>query len=109
MARTLAKIKAESDFQQRLREANERHARGDIDPELAARLTKPKQADALHQVFVDIKGEDGSRPVSPRFVGAVGEESCRQILQAINAQICLGKLKGWGNARIETAIHTPAN
>lgn len=73
-------------------------------PEIASRMTKPKEADALYQVFVDIKGENGSRPVSPKFAGSAGQEACTQILSALNAQICLGKLKGWGNARLERAV-----
>lgn len=109
MARTLQQIAREDRFQTRLRDQNERHSRGDIDPALRARMTKPKQAEAMHQVFVDIKGEKGSRPVSPMFAGAAGQEACGQILQSINAQICLGRLRGWGNARIEAAIHTPAH
>jgi hypothetical protein len=68
-------------------------------------MTKPKAADIAYQVFVDIRGENGSRPVTPKFIGGGGEEACTQILQTINSQICLGKLKGWGNARVERAFH----
>ena len=76
---------------------------------IAARMTKPKEADPAWQVFADIKGEDGSRPVSPKFVGGEGEEVCMRILETINAQICLGNLKGWGNVRVERAVHIPLN
>lgn len=76
-----------------------------IPGDIAAGMTKPKVPDAAYQVFVDIRGENGSRPVSPKFVGGHGEEVCGRILETINAQICLGKLKGWGNARIERAVH----
>lgn len=89
--------------------ANDRHTRGFIEPELAARMTKPKVADAAHQVFVDVPGENGSRPCSPKFFGDHGQEAASRFLEAINANICLGRLKGWGNARIETAIHIPAH
>lgn len=91
-----------------IKEQDERYARGEpINGELAARMTKPKAADKLFQVFVDIRGETGSHPVSPRFAGSAGEEACGQILEVVNAQICLGKLKGWGNARIEPITLTP--
>ena len=80
-----------------------------IPRDIAARMTKPKEADAAYQVFVDIKGENGSRPVSPKFIGGEGEEVCFQILEALNAQICLGNLKGWGNARVEKAVHVNLN
>ena len=80
-----------------------------IPAEIAARMTKPKEADAAFQVFVDIKGENGSRPVSPKFIGGEGEEVCFQILEALNAKICLGNLKGWGNARVEKAVHVNLN
>lgn len=80
-----------------------------IPAEIAARMTPAKEADAMFQVFVDIKGENGSRPVSPKFVGGDGEEVCLQILETINAQICLGNLKGWGNARVEKAVHVNLN
>ena len=80
-----------------------------IPAEIAARMTKPKEADAAFQVFVDIKGENGSRPVSPKFIGGEGEEVCFQILEALNAKICLGNLKGWGNARVEKAVHVNPN
>ena len=80
-----------------------------IPAEIAARMTKPKEADAAYQVFVDIKGENGSRPVSPKFIGGEGEEVCFQILEALNAKICLGNLKGWGNARVEKAVHVNLN
>lgn len=73
--------------------------------DVAARMTKPKAADVAYQVFVDIKGEVGSRPVTPKFIGAGGEEATGRICETINAQICLGKLKGWGNARVERAFH----
>lgn len=109
MPQTLRNLRRQANFQGRLRDQNERHSRGDIDRELAARMTKPKQADPVHQVFVDVKGEDGSRPVGPMYVGAAGIEATSQILQTVNAQICLGRLPGWGNARVETAVHTPAH
>lgn len=80
-----------------------------IPADIAARMTAPKEADAAYQVFVDIKGENGSRPASPKFVGGDGEEVCLQILETINAQICLGNLKGWGNARVERAVHVNLN
>ena len=80
-----------------------------IPADIAARMTKPKEADAAFQVFVDIKGENGSRPVSPKFIGGEGEEVCFQILEALNAKICLGNLKGWGNARVEKAVHVNLN
>lgn len=80
-----------------------------IPSDILARMTPPKEADAMFQVFVDIKGESGSRPVSPKFVGGDGEEVCLQILETINAQICLGNLKGWGNARVERAVHVNLN
>ncbi len=73
--------------------------------DIAARMTKPKLADVAYQVFVDIRGEDGSRPISPKFIGAGGDEASARILETINAQICLGKLPGWGNARVERAFH----
>lgn len=91
-----------------MREFDENLAKGmPLPGELAHRMTKPKQAEAMHQVFVDIKGEAGSRPVSPKFFGQDGQEACARIMEALNGKICLGGLKGWGNVRIETAIHTP--
>lgn len=80
-----------------------------IPRDIAARMTKPKTADTAFQVYVDIKGENGSRPIGPKFVGGPGEEACGRILETVNAQICLGKLKGWGNARIERAVHVNLN
>lgn len=80
-----------------------------IPGDIRARMTKPKPVDIGYQVFVDIKGEPGSRPVSPKFIGPVGEEVCYLALEAVNSQICLGKLKGWGNARIERASHVPTS
>lgn len=77
--------------------------------DILARMTKPKAADIAYQVFVDLKGEEGSMPVSPKFIGGDGEEVCGRILETINAQICRGRLKGWGNARVERAVHVPAN
>lgn len=102
--------RAEISFQRRMEEAKRREALGaPMDRELAARMTRPKVADTLYQVFVDIRGEDGSRPASPKFAGRVGEEACGAVLEAINAKICRGELKGWGNARIEAAVHVPIN
>lgn len=95
--------------QKRLTEANERHARGDIDGELLSRMTKPKQAEAMHQVYVDIAGEAGSMAASPKFFGEAGAEAATRIVEALNANICLGRLKGWGNVRVETANHVPAH
>lgn len=109
MSLTASKRFQQAKFQERLRDQNERHSRGDIDGELLSRMTKPKQAEAMHQVYVDIRGEGGSRPVGPKFAGKDGQEACGRILETVNAQICLGKLRGWGNARIETAVHIPAH
>lgn len=80
-----------------------------IPGDIAAHMTPPKKGDAMFQVYVDIKGEPGSRPISPQFAGEPGEEVCLQILETVNAQICLGKLKGWGNARVERAVHVNLN
>lgn len=109
MSLTASNLRRQAKFQDRLREQNERHSRGDIDGELLSRMTKPKQADAMHQVYVDIRGERGSRPIGPKFAGEAGQEACGQILETVNAQICQGKLRGWGNARIESAVHIPAH
>lgn len=80
-----------------------------VPKDIAHLMTKPKEADIAYQVFVDIKGEKGSRPVSPKFMGVDGEEVCNRVLETINAQICLGRLKGWGNARVERAVHVNLN
>lgn len=110
MVISIQQIARQNRFQRRLQDAKDRERRGaPIPREIAARMTKPKVADKMFQVFVDIKGEHGSRPVSPMFAGEPGGEACGHILEAINAQICLGKLKGWGNARIEAAAHIPAH
>ena len=93
-----------------IKEQDERYARGEpISGELAHRMTKPKKAEPCHQVFVDIRGENGSRAASPKFFGEAGLEAASRILAALNANITLGRLKGWGNARVETAVHIPAN
>lgn len=100
--------RAEASFRKRMSAQMERDRNGAPPPaDLAARMTKPKAPDAAYQVFVDIAGEDGSRPISPKFMGEVGQEACYRVLETVNAQICLGKFKGWGNARIERAAYVP--
>lgn len=106
----MSTARAQRRFQKRLDAQTDQERNGaPIPADIAARMTPAKEADAAYQVFVDIKGEIGSRPVSPKFIGGDGEEVCFQILEAINSQICLGNLKGWGNARVEKAVHTPIN
>lgn len=88
-------------FQKRLREQTEREQRGEpIHPEIASRLTKPKTAQPLFQVVADVKGEHLPIRCSPMMI----EPACEEILIAVNAQISLGKLPGWGNTRIEPVI-----
>lgn len=105
MARTIQQIAREERFNRQIVELSREHSRGNIHPELKARMSKPKTAEPMYQVFVDIKGESGSLPVSPRVFGVAGHEFCARILEALNAKICLGKLKSWGNPRIEKAVH----
>ncbi len=85
-------------FSRQLAEQTERERNGEpIHPAIAARMTKPKLRDPLFQVFVDLKGNRRSLAVSPK----AGKEFCEIVMQNLNAQICLGKIKAFGNARIE--------
>lgn len=88
-------------FNQRMADAIDAERRGQpIAPEIAHRMTKPKVREPLFQVFVDFKGERRSRAASPK----AGKEFCERILETINGRICLGQIKGIGNARIEPVI-----
>ena len=103
MTATLAARNAHERLMRDMKDREEKYRRGmPIEGEIAARMTKPKQAEALHQVFADLKDEGGrSVPIGPKFNQ---KEAAEMILEAVNAQICLGKLPGWGNARIEAYI-----
>jgi hypothetical protein len=73
-----------------------------IPGEIAELMTKPKTFDDLYQVHVDVRGEAKPVAVGPKF----GKDAASMILEAVNAQICLGKLPGWGNARLEPCFNT---
>lgn len=102
MAVTLKSRNIAERLQIRLRDQMEREARGEpIDPEIAARMTKPKEPERLYQVHVDVKGAKRPLPVGPK----IGRDAAEMILAAVNGQICLGKLPAWGNARLEPCFN----
>jgi len=74
-------------------ERNGRPVPGDV----AELMTKPREHDVLYQVHVDVKGKRSSLPVGPK----IGMDAAEMILETVAAQICLGKLPTWGNARLE--------
>ena len=57
-----------------------------VPPEIAARMTKPKPQQVLHQVVVDWKNEDGSTELMPVFP-AVIEDCAQMFMRAIEPWI----------------------
>jgi hypothetical protein len=65
-----------------------------IDPEVAARMTKPKPVEPLHQVVATVKETGEKIAVGPMVVRPVAEEFCATI----NRFIIDGKEKTWSDA-----------
>lgn len=66
------------------------------DPELAARLTKPKQPDWLHQVVVTVKDSGRMLPVGPMMLKPYAEE----LASVINRFVAEGKERTWSSAAV---------
>lgn len=71
-----------------------------IPAEIEARMTKPIEAPALFQVWVERTDRKQPLPIGPRLAGSSGLEVCERLVQAINAQISLGKERRWGNPHV---------
>lgn len=70
-----------------------------IPGDIEARFTKPKEAQSLFQVFVEIKGEENPTAVSPRML----KPYCEEVLAAFNRSIIDGKQSKCSNAFIAHA------
>ena len=65
-----------------------------IDPEVAARMTKPKPVEPLYQVVATVKQTGEKIPVGPMIIKPVAED----FAATINRFIVDGKEKTWSNA-----------
>ena len=84
---------------------SEERAGAPIPGDIAEIMTKPKEVDLLYQVKVDVRDDSGrvtTIPASPK----AGMDFCEHLMIALNGQIALGKLRGWGNARLEPVYAT---
>lgn len=68
-----------------------------IPGDVEARFTKDKQAQTLHQVFVETAAREVIA-VSPKMISQAADA----ILVAVNKAIIDGKRPGWGNAHIQS-------
>jgi hypothetical protein len=65
-----------------------------LDPEVAARMTRPKDEDTLYQVNVTMRSDRTVRPFGPRMI----QEAAGLFCEAINKQIVLGTERSFINA-----------
>lgn len=70
-----------------------------IPREIEERFTKPKEAQPLFQVFVEMKGEPQPTAVSPRML----KPYCEEVLAAFNRAIIDGRQPKCSNAFIAVA------
>ena len=75
----------------------ERERNGEpIDPETAARMTRPKMADILYQVMVTKRGSTDLIPFGPMMI----KDAAGMFAEAINQQILLGREKLLAKAEV---------
>ena len=67
-----------------------------IDPEIAARMTKPKMAEMLHQVMVTVRETGRLVPMGPMTAEVV----CRDWAADVNKQIAEGQRRDWTKAEV---------
>jgi len=75
---------------------------GDHEPipgEIESRLTKPKDAQELYQVFVEVRGSSDPVPISPKMIETVCDELCA----VANKAIIDGVRREWANAYVARA------
>lgn len=70
-----------------------------IPGDIEARFTKPKEAQSLYQVFVEIKGEGQPTAVTPKML----KPFCEEVLAAFNRAIIDGKQPKCSNAFLAIA------
>jgi hypothetical protein len=82
-------------YQEQMRAQMEREANGEpISPEIAARMTKPKEPDELFQVGVTVKRNHKVRFLGPMMsIDAIGP-----MVEALNRQILAGERTDWTKA-----------
>jgi hypothetical protein len=84
-------------YQAQLRSQMTEEANGrPVDPEVAARMTKPKEDEQLFQVMVPDKTTGADFHASPMM----SQEACGLIAETINRQVLAGKRKNWGLASV---------
>jgi hypothetical protein len=84
-------------YQEQLRSQMEREANGaPVDPEVAARMTAPKETEQLFQVMVPDKVTGKAFQASPMM----SEQACGVIAETINRQVIAGQRKNWGMAEV---------
>lgn len=95
----LSKRATNAAYQSLLRSEMEQEANGKpVDPELAARMTKPKLEEQLFQVMVPVKHGNGQTEML-RCSPMMNREACGFIAETIARQIAEGTRsdrRGWG-------------
>lgn len=89
--------RAHRNFRERLRSQMEQERNGaPIPPDIAARMTKPKDTDPLFQVGVT---ERDTRSVV--FMGPMmSRDACGMMAEAVNKQILTGQRRDWMKAEV---------
>jgi hypothetical protein len=67
-----------------------------IPGDVAARMTKPKEPDILHQIVVTVRESGRKVPLGPKMCA----EALGQAVEAINKQIIQGQRRDWIHAEI---------
>lgn len=84
-------------YQEQLRSQMNEEANGKpVDPEVAAQMTAPKEAEQLFQVMVPDKITGKAFQASPMM----NQQACGFIAETINRQVIAGKRKNWGMAEV---------
>lgn len=84
-------------YQEQLRSQMTEEANGKpVAPEVAARMTAPKEPEQLYQVMVPDKITGKPFQASPMM----NQQACGVIAETINRQVIAGQRKNWGMAEV---------
>lgn len=84
-------------LREQLRSQIERERNGaPFDGEAAARMTKPKPQDILHQIMVTVRNTGKLVPLGPMM----NKDACGLSAEAINRQILRGQRWDWTKAEV---------
>lgn len=103
-----AQRRAQNRLREQLRKQIEAERNGaPIPPDILAKMTKPKEPDALWQVMITERDSGNLVPMGPMMCA----DACGMMVEAVNKQITMGQRRDWKKAEAYpmTAISNGVN